>query len=58
MVKNMNELEKMNLEKTSGLQIVKKIKYLGIYITMKNINLFKDNYIRTWKEIRNQLEIW
>lgn len=39
MVKNMLDPEKKELQGKMGLLIVKKAKYLGIDITMKNINL-------------------
>lgn len=47
MVKNLNLQEKEELEKETGLKISNKARYLGIWITMKNINLYKDNYIKT-----------
>lgn len=42
--------EKKDLREITGLETVKKAKYLGIQITMKNINLYEDNYKETWKE--------
>lgn len=58
MVKNMGDQGKRELEEKSGLQIPKKVKCLGIQLTMENINLFEDNYNKIWKEIKKDMEIW
>lgn len=58
MMKNMNEQQKKYLQEESGLEIVNKIRYLGIQTTMKNINLFEENYNKLWKQIKKDLEIW
>lgn len=46
------------LQVDSGIAIAKKIKYLGIWMTTKNINLYKDNYEVVWKEIKKDTDIW
>lgn len=40
----------------TGLKVTNKAKYLGIWITMKNINLYKDSYVRVWSDIKKELE--
>lgn len=35
-----------------------RVKYLSIYITNKNINLFKDDYEKVWENIQKDLQIW
>lgn len=57
-MKNVSNLENEELEKTLGLKICNKVKYLGIWITPKNINLFQDNYMKIWLKIKRNLEIW
>uniref|UniRef100_A0A670IGN9 Reverse transcriptase domain-containing protein n=1 Tax=Podarcis muralis TaxID=64176 RepID=A0A670IGN9_PODMU len=46
------------INQETGIKATKKVKYLGIWITMKNINLMEDNYTNTWKEIRKDLDTW
>lgn len=46
MVKNLGRQEKGELENETGLKVTNKAKYLGIWITRKNIHLYKDNYVR------------
>ena len=38
--------------------MISKTKYLGIWVTNNANNLFKDNYIQAWKEIKKELETW
>uniref|UniRef100_A0A670J4H9 Reverse transcriptase domain-containing protein n=1 Tax=Podarcis muralis TaxID=64176 RepID=A0A670J4H9_PODMU len=38
--------------------IAKKVKYLGVNLTAKNVNLFKDNYDKCWTEVKKDLDIW
>lgn len=58
LVKNMVAQEREELERTSKLTTCKKVKYLGIWLMAKTINLFQDNDIKAWKEIKRNLEIW
>lgn len=37
---------------------IKKTKYLGIYVTAKNIDLFQNNYNLTWGKIETYLKNW
>uniref|UniRef100_A0A670JT87 Reverse transcriptase domain-containing protein n=1 Tax=Podarcis muralis TaxID=64176 RepID=A0A670JT87_PODMU len=50
--------EKERFQRETNLNVVKKVKYLGINMTAKNLNLFKDNYEKCWSEIKKDLEIW
>lgn len=34
------------------------MKYLGIYLTEKNIDLFENNYGKIWNEIKKDLIKW
>lgn len=58
LVKNLTKEETKDLEQKVEIMVVKKVKYLGVWITAKNINLYKDNYEVTWKKIKKDLEIW
>uniref|UniRef100_A0A2D4IH83 Reverse transcriptase domain-containing protein n=1 Tax=Micrurus lemniscatus lemniscatus TaxID=129467 RepID=A0A2D4IH83_MICLE len=41
-----------------GLQIVKKVKYLGIWLSPRCSSLKEDNYVKLIKQIRKELELW
>uniref|UniRef100_A0A670K665 Reverse transcriptase domain-containing protein n=1 Tax=Podarcis muralis TaxID=64176 RepID=A0A670K665_PODMU len=56
--KNMTPIEKEEFQRETGLLLVKKVKYLGVNMTSKNANLFKDNYEKCWSEVKKDLEIW
>lgn len=58
LVKNMSKEDIEELQATSGIMVVKKVKYLGIWLISKNVNLFKDNYENVWKEIKKDLDTW
>lgn len=51
MCKNMQLTKQRELEELTGCEIMKKVKYLGIHLTMKNLDLFKNNYERIWEDI-------
>lgn len=44
--KNMSRKEEEDLQKQSGCEVAKMVKYLGIYVTGKNVDIFKNNYER------------
>uniref|UniRef100_A0A670KE03 Reverse transcriptase domain-containing protein n=1 Tax=Podarcis muralis TaxID=64176 RepID=A0A670KE03_PODMU len=50
-----NDERRIFIEKT-GLTFSKKVKYLGVNLTVKN--LYKDNYVKVGDEIKRELEIW
>ncbi|CAI5767565.1 Hypothetical predicted protein [Podarcis lilfordi] len=56
--KNLTLAEKEKFQNETGLVITKKVKYLGVNLTSKNVNLFKDNYDKCWTEVKKDLEIW
>uniref|UniRef100_A0A670J9P8 Reverse transcriptase domain-containing protein n=1 Tax=Podarcis muralis TaxID=64176 RepID=A0A670J9P8_PODMU len=58
MAKNIDQRTIEIIQEQSQIQVVKKIKYLGIWLTPKNIDLYKNNYEPVWREIRKDLEIW
>uniref|UniRef100_A0A670K3C9 Reverse transcriptase domain-containing protein n=1 Tax=Podarcis muralis TaxID=64176 RepID=A0A670K3C9_PODMU len=58
LTKNLAEDLKNQLESKTGIKVVKRVKYLGIWISPKNINLVEDNYSKVWKEIKKDLDTW
>lgn len=46
------------IEKLTGCEVVNKVKYLGIDISNKNIDLYNNNYEKTWKKIREDMIRW
>uniref|UniRef100_A0A670JFR1 Reverse transcriptase domain-containing protein n=1 Tax=Podarcis muralis TaxID=64176 RepID=A0A670JFR1_PODMU len=58
LVKNMEEKDKVKLQEITGLEIKKKIRYLGINLTTNTIDLSNENYGKTWNEIKNDLQVW
>uniref|UniRef100_A0A670INW4 Reverse transcriptase domain-containing protein n=1 Tax=Podarcis muralis TaxID=64176 RepID=A0A670INW4_PODMU len=58
MAKNMDLSVTEEMQQQTEIEVAKKVKYLGIWITLKNIDLFKNNYERVWKGIRKDLEVW
>uniref|UniRef100_A0A670I9Y7 Reverse transcriptase domain-containing protein n=1 Tax=Podarcis muralis TaxID=64176 RepID=A0A670I9Y7_PODMU len=47
-----------SIQQQSQIETVKKVKYLGIWLTSKNIDLYKNNYEPMWREIKRDLEKW
>uniref|UniRef100_A0A670IRS6 Reverse transcriptase domain-containing protein n=1 Tax=Podarcis muralis TaxID=64176 RepID=A0A670IRS6_PODMU len=58
LAKNLTPSEIDGFQKETELNVVKKVKYLGVNLSGKNLNLFKDNYEKCWSEIKKDLEIW
>uniref|UniRef100_G1KWC4 Reverse transcriptase domain-containing protein n=1 Tax=Anolis carolinensis TaxID=28377 RepID=G1KWC4_ANOCA len=58
LTKNMTQENKEKLKKKSGIEIVKKIKYLGIEITASNAQLLKNNYEKRWREMKDKMNRW
>uniref|UniRef100_A0A670K0T0 Reverse transcriptase domain-containing protein n=1 Tax=Podarcis muralis TaxID=64176 RepID=A0A670K0T0_PODMU len=58
LAKNLTSSEIDGFQKEMELNVVKKVKYLGVNMTGKNLNLFKDNYEKCWSEIKKDLETW
>uniref|UniRef100_A0A670I8A5 Reverse transcriptase domain-containing protein n=1 Tax=Podarcis muralis TaxID=64176 RepID=A0A670I8A5_PODMU len=58
LTKNLRNEIKVKLERQHGIEVTKKIKYLGIWLTPKNINLIEDNYTMTWNKVKKDLDAW
>uniref|UniRef100_A0A803SRZ4 Reverse transcriptase domain-containing protein n=1 Tax=Anolis carolinensis TaxID=28377 RepID=A0A803SRZ4_ANOCA len=58
LTKNMTNTKQKELTELTGIQVKKKIKYLGIILTAKNSQLLENNYDSKWKEIKKDLEKW
>uniref|UniRef100_A0A670JGC5 Reverse transcriptase domain-containing protein n=1 Tax=Podarcis muralis TaxID=64176 RepID=A0A670JGC5_PODMU len=56
--KNMDIDKIEELQNETEIEVVKKVKYLGIWVTPKNIDLFKNNYEIVWKGIKKDIEAW
>uniref|UniRef100_A0A803TP25 Reverse transcriptase domain-containing protein n=1 Tax=Anolis carolinensis TaxID=28377 RepID=A0A803TP25_ANOCA len=56
--KNMPCTSKEILQKETGIEIVKKVKYLGIEITASNAQLYSNNYERKWREVKERMSSW
>lgn len=58
LLKNINNEEQNLIGILSQCEVVQKVKYLGVDITNKNISLFKNNYEKAWKKIKEDLIKW
>uniref|UniRef100_A0A803TXE9 Reverse transcriptase domain-containing protein n=1 Tax=Anolis carolinensis TaxID=28377 RepID=A0A803TXE9_ANOCA len=58
LTKNMLQEKKENLQKVTGIEVVKKVRYLGIELTASNAQLYKNNYVRKWKEMKEKMKKW
>uniref|UniRef100_A0A670JBZ4 Reverse transcriptase domain-containing protein n=1 Tax=Podarcis muralis TaxID=64176 RepID=A0A670JBZ4_PODMU len=58
MVKNMDQETIVKIQQDTEIEVVKKVKYLGIWLSNKNIDLYQHNYIPVWKGIKKELEVW
>uniref|UniRef100_A0A8D0KPQ6 Reverse transcriptase n=1 Tax=Salvator merianae TaxID=96440 RepID=A0A8D0KPQ6_SALMN len=58
LVKNMRKKEQEDLGRTSGFDIGKKVKYLGVWLTKENLALYQNNYVKLWSQIKQDLERW
>lgn len=56
MCKNMTKKRQSDLIKMVGCDIRSKVKYPGIYLSMKNLDLFKNNYEKLWEAIQLDLK--
>uniref|UniRef100_A0A2D4LSV4 Reverse transcriptase domain-containing protein n=1 Tax=Micrurus spixii TaxID=129469 RepID=A0A2D4LSV4_9SAUR len=57
-ITNMTGSQKDELEKVTGCEIVKKVKYLGVYISAVNGKLYKNNYETLWSKIQTEMDTW
>uniref|UniRef100_A0A2D4HBG7 Reverse transcriptase domain-containing protein n=1 Tax=Micrurus lemniscatus lemniscatus TaxID=129467 RepID=A0A2D4HBG7_MICLE len=58
LVKNLTENRQKELEEIMGLQIINKIKYLGIWLRSKTLTLKEDNYTKLLQQIGRDLKNW
>lgn len=58
LLKNLQKGAKDVIEKMTGCDVVHKVKYLGIDLTNKNLDLFKNNYEKIWKKIKEDMIKW
>uniref|UniRef100_A0A803SLC5 Reverse transcriptase domain-containing protein n=1 Tax=Anolis carolinensis TaxID=28377 RepID=A0A803SLC5_ANOCA len=58
LIKNMSQKNIENLQKISGIEVVKKIRYLGIELTASNAQLQKNNYEKKWREMKDKMKRW
>lgn len=56
--KNVGKTKEEKISEITGCEVAKKVKYLGIEITSKNIDLFKNNYEKLWPKIKQDLLKW
>lgn len=56
--KNMTRKEEEELQLKIKCEVMRKVKYLGIFITKKNTELYKNNYEVVIEEIKRKLQIW
>uniref|UniRef100_A0A670IBL2 Reverse transcriptase domain-containing protein n=1 Tax=Podarcis muralis TaxID=64176 RepID=A0A670IBL2_PODMU len=57
-VKNMEQNMIELMQQQTEIEVVKKVKYLGIWLSPKNIDLYQNNYVPIWKGIKKDLEVW
>uniref|UniRef100_A0A670HSH1 Reverse transcriptase domain-containing protein n=1 Tax=Podarcis muralis TaxID=64176 RepID=A0A670HSH1_PODMU len=57
-VKNLDQDKIELLQQQTEIEVVKKVKYLGLWLTNKNIDLYQNNYIPVWNGIKKNLEVW
>lgn len=56
--KDMTKKRQEELNKISGCEISTKVKYLGIYLAIKNLDLYKNNCERLGEQIQKDLNKW
>uniref|UniRef100_A0A803SPA4 Reverse transcriptase domain-containing protein n=1 Tax=Anolis carolinensis TaxID=28377 RepID=A0A803SPA4_ANOCA len=58
LAKNISKRRQEIIANQLGIQLSTKLKYLGIILTSKNIQLLQNNYLKTWNEIKKDLDRW
>uniref|UniRef100_A0A670KIE8 Reverse transcriptase domain-containing protein n=1 Tax=Podarcis muralis TaxID=64176 RepID=A0A670KIE8_PODMU len=57
-VKNLDQDKIVSLQQRVEIEVVRKVKYLGIWLSSKNIDLYQNNYTPVWNGIKKDLEVW
>uniref|UniRef100_A0A670J9A9 Reverse transcriptase domain-containing protein n=1 Tax=Podarcis muralis TaxID=64176 RepID=A0A670J9A9_PODMU len=57
-VKNMDQDKIEYLQQQTEIEVAKKVKYLGIWLSNKNIDLYQNNYTPVWKGLKKDMEGW
>lgn len=55
---NVSRQREEDIRKVISCEIVNKIKYLGIMITAKNVDLYKNNFEKLWETIDKDIIKW
>lgn len=58
MCKNVLKGTQLELAQKTGCEVVNKVKYLGIQIMNKNIDLYNNYYIKLWTQIDQDIKKW
>uniref|UniRef100_A0A8D0E7E3 ribonuclease H n=1 Tax=Salvator merianae TaxID=96440 RepID=A0A8D0E7E3_SALMN len=58
LVKNMTKEEQEDLGRKSDFDIEKKVKYLGVWLTKRNLALYQNSYVKLWSQVKQDLERW
>uniref|UniRef100_A0A803TP05 Reverse transcriptase domain-containing protein n=1 Tax=Anolis carolinensis TaxID=28377 RepID=A0A803TP05_ANOCA len=58
LTKNIPHSQKEEIQHKTGIEVVKKFKYLGIELTASNAQLQKNNYDKKWREIKQKMKRW
>lgn len=58
LLKNINKNEQDEIQKITSCEVAKRVKYLGVKLTNRNIDLVKNNYEELWKDLRKDLIRW
>lgn len=58
MLKNISKEQIEKIKRLTYCEVVTKIKYLGVMLTNKNLDLYKNNYKKLWVKIDKDLKDW
>lgn len=58
MCKNVDKNQQKIIEELTNCEVVQKTKYLGVELTMRNIDLYKNNYEKLEKQVEKDLIKW
>lgn len=58
MFKNIILKEQKEIAELLQCEVVQKVKYLGVELSPKNIDRYKNNYVKTWNKIKADMIKW